>query len=84
MAIELEKNTKFGIFAKYHRIENISFSKKQSSSCIVVSLYISQDKSNMEPVETSVFHVMSKGTLNQEMGYEHLKTLPEFEGAKDC
>jgi len=85
MALFLDKSTDFGVVATYHRIESVSFSKKDQSVIILICSYLNQDvAATKKPVSMLPIKLESNYSITSEQAYQHLKTLPEFEGAEDC
>jgi hypothetical protein len=66
----------------YHRVENLSLTSKEQIRFHVRS-YLTIDKPFFaEQVLNAPYELDKTNPIKQ--AYEHLKTLPEFEGATDC
>jgi len=84
MAICITTTTEYGIDLQdaYVRVENASLPSKD----LVVFDAVTYAKANFPPIfkrqYTCQHNLEGENAIKQ--AYEHLKTLPEFEGAKDC
>lgn len=84
MALKKTVNTPHGFEAvdAYHRVEVVALIDKTAMSFHVRS-YVAADKPFFaEEVLTAPYDIAGHNPIKQ--AYEHLKTLPEFEGAVDC
>ena len=84
MAIEQTVKLNSGIEIKqcYVRVENVTVSEKENLS-IVVNFYFNKDKTPVKQESYSAkYDLLGDNPIKQ--SYLHLKTLPEFAGAKDC
>jgi hypothetical protein len=85
MALEKTVTTPQGFEAvnAYHRVKNLALTSKNTISFHVQSL----KDSNIPAEFASEFYSCQydlNGANPMEQAYIHLKTLPEFAGAKDC
>lgn len=83
MALKKTAETNFGfnIPNAYHRVENIKLRK--TSIDFQVLVYVDSEKNAFEYKNYSCGYDL-EGDNPIKQAYEHLKTLPEFEGATDC
>jgi len=84
MAIRITTTTEYGIDLQdaYVRVENASLPSKD----LVVFNTATYAKANFPPISKRQYtcqHDLEGGNVIKQ-AYEHLKTLPEFEGAEDC
>ena len=66
----------------YHRVESVSLVGKDQISFHVRSYAAPDTPFFQEDVLSAPYELSGGNPLSQ--AYEHLKTLPEFEGAVDC
>jgi hypothetical protein len=86
MALQKTVNTPHGFLANnaYHRVEDISLINK-NSLIFQVKSYASGSNKNLAfntVFYTTNYNIEVPNPIKQ--AYEHLKTLPEFNGAIDC
>jgi mannose/fructose-specific phosphotransferase system component IIA len=84
MAIQKSITTQHGIHVEnaYHRVEAVSLLGKTKLR-FLLRIYSDKNKPSFHEEEFIFDYDLSGGNpLSQ--AYEHLKTLPEFEGAVDC
>lgn len=84
MAFSLTVNQETGItvLSAYVRIDSISI-RKGAIGNAVVKFFVEPNKAPFESRDF-IFPYDLDGPNPIKQAYEHLKTLPEFEGAEDC
>ena len=95
MALSKEIELPSGVAVRYHRVVSLNC-VTNVANLVEVASYTSAAKRAEERaateagepmdvfVETSVFEAPYDQSMTVEGAYEHLKALPEFEGAADC
>lgn len=83
MAIKKTVQTKFGFNVPdtYIRVEGVRLTKSEIK--FQVRFYTTVEKPHFDDVEYDCSYEI-EGANPIKQAYEHLKTLPEFEGATDC
>jgi hypothetical protein len=80
---EPQFNGELKLVDAYWRVERVSGTKKNAQATVSVSNVVGDNLIQVAVKEYSFTPSMnSKNFIAQ--AYEHLKTLPEFEGATDC
>lgn len=84
MALKKTVETQFGtkIVDAYHRVENLRIVEKNKIA-YQVNIYADIQ---FKPIDNSIYESVYaiEGTNPIAQAYQHLKTLPEFDDAKDC
>lgn len=78
-----------GVTTNYHRIAFVQITTNQQNSIAVFSYVDEDSRRSIQTPESRPYCVATtyeteySPTMNVELAYEFLKTLPEFEGATD-
>lgn len=84
MALQKSIRQEDGITTTYHRILSLN-SYINSHIAIAVLSYVDSDSRQLENayIHAITYNTGYKENMTIEQAYDYLKTLPEFEGAKD-
>lgn len=90
MALKTARRQDNGVMTEYHRILYIQIAPNESN-CIAVASYVDEAARRSEQGELATPYRQGKTytveydeDMTIEKAYNHLKTLPDFEGAEDC
>lgn len=67
----------------YHRVVHVANSRARGDSVILVDVFANAPAANGESLQTSTVIAAYNPDLTVCDAYDHLKTLPEYEGAVD-
>ena len=87
MALQKKYKLKNGLVVSKAYIKVSTITSTKDSASALVSVYVDKDHANTEPVHRSIYLFKPDYTDDAEnvwkQAYEFLKTIPEFEGAKN-